>query len=79
MPSLDGREAASDDMLVLLLPEAADPAIAETAKAVAAIGLVPTLLVIALYAYKSRSDATIKYLEEQNKKLLDEILRTKKP
>ena len=46
-------------MLVLLLPEAADPAIAETAKAVAAIGLLPTLLIIALHAYKSRSDAMI--------------------
>jgi len=66
-------------MLVLLLLEAADPAIAETAKAVAAIGLLPTLLIIALHAYKSRSDAMIKYLEEQNKRLLDEILSTRKP
>ena len=51
----------------------------DVVKAVAEIGLAPTLLIIALYAYKSRTDATIKYLEDQNKQLMDEILRRKKP
>ena len=64
-------------VIILLLPT--DPAsLGEVVKAVAAIGLAPTLLIVALMAYKSRTDATIKHLEEQNKQLLDEILRRRK-
>ena len=66
-------------MTVLLLLQAADAGLGEAVKAVAAIGLAPTLLIIALYYYKTRTDATIKHLEDQNKQLLDEILRTRKP
>ena len=67
-------------MVDLLLFQTGDPAgIGEAVKAVAAIGLAPTLLIFGLYAYKGRTDATIKYLEEQNKQLLDEILRRKRP
>jgi len=66
-------------MVDLLLLQTGDTAgIGEAVKAVAAIGLAPTLLIIALYAYKSRTDATIKHLEDQNNKLLDEILRGKR-
>jgi hypothetical protein len=43
------------------------------------IGLAPTLLVFALLAYKNRTDAMIRHLEEQNKQLLDEILRERRP
>ena len=60
---------------LLLLQTGSTAGIGETVNAVAAIGLAPTLLIIVLYAYKSRADATIKHLEEQNKQLLDEILR----
>jgi hypothetical protein len=63
---------------LLLLQTGGAAGIGETVNAVAAMGLAPTLLIIALYAYKSRTDATIKHLEEQNKQLLDEILRRKK-
>lgn len=67
-------------MVDLLLIQTGDTAgIGELVKAVAAIGLAPTLLIIALYAYKSRTDATIRHLEDQNKQLLDEILRRKRP
>lgn len=66
-------------MVNLLFLQIGDTAgVREVVKAVAAIGLAPTLLIIALYAYKSRTDATIKHLEEQNNKLLDEILRGKR-
>jgi hypothetical protein len=51
----------------------------EIVRSVAAIGLAPTLLIMVLYAYKSRTDATIKHLEDQNKELLAEILRGRKP
>lgn len=64
---------------LLLLQTGNTAGIGEVVKAVAAIGLAPTLLIIALYAYKSRTDATIKHLEDQNKQLLDEILRGKRP
>jgi len=66
-------------MGVLLLLQTEAAGIGEVVKAVAAIGLAPTLLIIALYAYKSRTDATIKHLEDQNKQLLDEVLRNRKP
>jgi hypothetical protein len=67
-------------VIELLLLQTGDSAgIGQAVNAVAAIGLAPTLLIIALYAYKSRTDATIKHLEEQNKQLLDEILRRKRP
>ena len=67
-------------MIDLLLLQPGDTAgIRDAVNAVAAIGLAPTLLIIALYAYKSRTDATIKHLEDQNKQLLDEILRKKRP
>ena len=67
-------------MVDLLLIQTGDTAgIGELVKAVAAIGLAPTLLIIALYAYKSRTDATIRHLEDQNKQLLEEILRRKRP
>jgi hypothetical protein len=63
-------------MVDLFLLQTGDTAgIGEVVKAVAAIGLAPTLLIITLYAYKSRTDATIKHLEDQNRQLLDEILR----
>lgn len=51
----------------------------EIVKAVAVISLAPTLLVFALLAYKNRTDAIIKHLEDQNKQLLDEILRKRRP
>ena len=53
--------------------------IRDVVNAVAAIGLAPTLLIITFYAYKSRTDSTIKHLEDQNKQLLDGILRRKRP
>jgi hypothetical protein len=64
------------DLLVLQTGDTAG--IRDVVNAVAAIGLAPSLLIITFYAYKSRTDATIKHLEEQNKQLLDEILRRKK-
>lgn len=51
----------------------------EIVKSVAAIGLAPTLLIVTLYAYKNRTDAAIKHLEDQKKELLAEILRGRKP
>jgi hypothetical protein len=67
-------------MVDLLLLQTGDTGgFGEIVKAVTAIGLAPTLLIIALYAYKTRTDATIKHLEDQNKQLLDEILRGKRP
>ena len=63
-------------MLVLLLLQT-EPGFGEIVKAVAAIGLAPTLLIVALYAYKNRTDDIIKHLEDQNKQLLDETLRRK--
>jgi len=66
-------------MVNLLLLQTGDTAdIGQAVNAVAAIGLAPTLLIIVLYAYKSRTDATIKHLEEQNRQLLDEILTRKR-
>ena len=62
-------------MPVLLFLQNAGAGYGEIVKAVAQIGLIPTLLIVALYYYKGRTDATIKHLEEQNKLLLDEILR----
>lgn len=50
----------------------------ETVRSAAAIGLAPTLLIMVLSAYKSRTDAIIKHLEDQNKELLAEILRGRK-
>lgn len=61
---------------LLLQPESGG--LGEIVKSVAAIGLAPTLLIMALYAYKSRTDAIIKHLEDQNKELLAEILRGRK-
>ena len=77
LPRLDEREAASNNMEVLLLLQSPEAGVGEVVKSVAAIGLAPTLLIVALYAYKSRTDATIKHLEDQNKQLLAEILRIK--
>ena len=65
-------------MVITLLLQTDPASFGEVVKAVAAIGLAPTLLIVALMAYKSRTDATIKHLEEQNKQLLDEILRRRK-
>lgn len=56
----------------------AEAGLGEIVKAVAAIGLAPTLMIVALLAYKSRTDATIKHLEDQNNRLLDEILRRRR-
>ncbi len=64
-------------MYSLLWFQAANPGFGEIIKAVAQIGLIPTLLIVALYYYKGRTDATIKHLEDQNKQLLEEILRRK--
>ena len=64
-------------MINLFLLQATNPGFGEIIKSVAQIGLIPTLLIIALYYYKGRTDATIKHLEDQNKQLLDEILRRK--
>jgi len=62
-------------MAITLLLQVDPGGIGEIVKSVAVIGLVPTLLILVLLAYKSRTDALIKYLEDQNKQLLDEILR----
>lgn len=65
-------------MIVLLLLQAVDAGLGEFVKSVAAIGLMPTLVIILAWAYKHRTDAMIKYLEDQNKQLLDEVLRRRK-
>jgi hypothetical protein len=65
-------------MPITLLLQAEPAGLGEIVRSVAAIGLAPTLLIIVLYAYKSRTDAIIKHLEEQNKQLLDEIIRGRK-
>jgi hypothetical protein len=44
-----------------------DPSVGEIVRSVAAIGFMPTLLILALLAYKTRTDAMIKHLEAQNK------------
>ncbi len=62
-------------MVISLLLQTDPNGLGEIVKSVAAIGLAPTLLIVALLAYKNRTDATIKHLEDQNKQLLDEILR----
>jgi hypothetical protein len=66
-------------MTIALFLQADPSGMGEIVKSVAAIGLAPTLLVFALLAYKNRTDAMIKHLEEQNKQLLDEILRERRP
>jgi len=66
-------------MAIALLLQTDPGGLGEIVKSVAVIGLAPTLLVFALLAYKSRTDAMIKYLEDQNKQLLDEILRERRP
>lgn len=62
-------------MHVLLALQVGDAGFGELLKSVAAIGLMPTLIVMMFWAYRHRTDATIKYLEDQNKKLLDDVLR----
>ena len=66
-------------MAIAFLLQADPSAMGEIVKSVAVIGLAPTLLVFALLAYKNRTDAMIRHLEEQNKQLLDEILRERRP
>ena len=66
-------------MVIALLLQMEPGGLGEIVKAVAVIGLAPTLLVFALLAYKNRTDAIIKHLEDQNKQLLDEILRKRRP
>jgi hypothetical protein len=66
-------------MEIALLLQTDPGGLGEIVKAVAVIGLAPTLLVFALLAYKNRTDAIIRHLEDQNKQLLDEILREKRP
>lgn len=66
-------------MAIALLLQADPSGMGEIVKSIAVIGLAPTLLVFALLAYKSRTDALIKYLEDQNKQLLDAILRERRP
>ena len=66
-------------MAIVLLLQTDPSGLQEIVKSVAVIGLAPTLLVFALLAYKSRTDALIKYLEDQNKQLLDAILRERRP
>ncbi|MBC8029411.1 MAG: hypothetical protein H7Z16_04810 [Pyrinomonadaceae bacterium] len=65
-------------MAILILFQTDPGALGEIVKSVAVIGLAPTLLIVALWAYKNRTDATIKYLEDQNRQLLTEILRGKR-
>ena len=38
------------------------------------LGLIPTLLLVVLYFYHARTTRIIKYLEEQNKLLLQQFL-----
>ena len=49
----------------------------EIVKAVADIGLVPTVFIVVLLFYFRRTDRTIRYLEEQNKMLLEKLLERK--
>jgi hypothetical protein len=65
-------------MTIVLLLQADPGWFVEIVKAVAVGGLAPTLLILALMAYKNTTDAMIKHLQEQNKQLLDEILRGKR-
>ncbi|HKY30663.1 MAG TPA: hypothetical protein VJM12_22215 [Pyrinomonadaceae bacterium] len=65
-------------MHVLLALQVADAGFGEFVKAVAAIGLMPTLIVMMFWAYKQRTDAMMKYLEDQNKQLLDHVLRRRR-
>lgn len=66
-------------MAIALLLQMDPSGLGEIVRSVAVIGLAPTLLVFALLAYKNRTDAIIKHLEDQNKQLLDEILRERRP
>lgn len=66
-------------MAITLLFQTDPSGLGEIVKSVAVIGLAPTLLVFALLAYKNTTDAMIKHLEDQNKQLLDEILRERRP
>ena len=65
-------------MAIVLLLQTDPSGLGEIVKSVAVIGLAPTLLILALLAYKNRTDAIIKHLEDQNKQLLAEILRGRK-
>ena len=65
-------------MSIVLLLQTDPTGAGEIVKSVAAIGLAPTLLIFVLLAYKSRTDDMIKHLEDENKQLLDEILRRKR-
>jgi hypothetical protein len=65
-------------MAITFLLQAVPGGLDEIVKAVAVIGLVPTLLILVLLAYKNRTDTIIKFLEDQNKQQLDEILRGKR-
>lgn len=69
------HKCISASMAITLLLQAVPSGLEEIVKSVAVIGLVPTLLILVLLAYKNRTDAIIKLLEDQNKQLLDEILR----
>jgi uncharacterized membrane protein YadS len=66
-------------MAIAFLMQTDTSGLGEIVKSVAVIGLAPTLLVFALLAYKNTTDAMIKHLEDQNKQLLDEILRERRP
>jgi hypothetical protein len=66
-------------MAMILLLQLDPSGLGQIVQSVTVIGLAPTLLVLALWAYKNRMDAMIKHLEDQNKPLLDEILRGRKP
>jgi hypothetical protein len=66
-------------MSITLLIQTDPGGLGEIVRSVAVIGLAPTLLILALLAYRNRTDAMIKYLEDQNKQLLDEILRERRP
>ncbi len=65
-------------MTIVLLLQADPSGLAEIVKSAAVVGLAPTLLILALLAYKNTTDAMIKHLKDQNKQLLDEILRGKR-
>ena len=75
MLRLLAHQCISAVMAIAFLLQVDPGGIGEIVKSVAVIGLVPTLLILVLLAYKNRTDAIIKLLEEQNKQLLDEILR----
>ena len=65
-------------MTIVLFMQSDPGGLAEIVKPVAVVGLAPTLLILALLAYKNTTDAMIKHLQEQNKQLLDELLRGKR-